>query len=317
MENNSKQDSPWYAKSYDTDRLVQKIMPSGKNILTKNYDAEGFFKNALGPIINKPLWVKQAIYLELREDIKKLSSIDLLEELDKNDLLQLYVPRLSIIGMKIVNEKEFAKSQNISVDIMMFLKSIDNKKNVIDLCEANQQSLKQLSKAIIISEENGFIEPIRSNQIISIFKFIADKLDIGDLAVRLNLVTAEELSFARFSISEMNKTFDIGESTKIEDILVRMNYISKEQLANILLLKEASDLIFENQMKNTSPEMEILQENIDMLLYEKSKVEEELKAVQPLIASRDRRIRELEEELNKYKQLCENNQQNKSFFNKL
>jgi hypothetical protein len=316
MPDKLQKEHPWYAKSYDTDSMIKKILPDGK-LLTKHYDAEGFFKNIVESIISKPLWVKQAIYIELRDDIKNKSSLELIEALDKNDLLQLYTPVRSVLGHKIFNENDFASNNNVSPEMVNLLSHIDNRKNVIDLCYANQCTLKHFSELIIEAHENGYIENIRSKQIFAIFNYLAGQIDIGQLLVKLNKITPEQLSFANYSISEMNKTFEVSETNTLEEVLIRMNYIDKDRINSLLLLKEASEIKFEKLDDITKPDIDLMQENMDILTIEKARIEAELEAYKPLMESKDRRIKELEQELLEYKKLYQEAQKSSGFFNKL
>lgn len=316
MSNDNSQQSSWYSKTYNTDAIISKLMSN--DILNKNYDAEGFFKHLIKSIVNKPLLVKQAIYLELRDDIRRMSSVELLEALDKNDLLQLYMPKVTLLGKKVIADRAYANSLNLSMEMIYFLQQIDGEKNVIDLCYANNWTLKHFASIIIKSEEMGFVEHIRSNQIINVFKYLADELDLCTLLVRLNKITEDQLSFALFSLDEMKKNFD-DDKTTVEDVLVRMNYITRDKINNILVLKKASELVFESTTNECSEEMEVMQENLDIIMSEKQQIQKELEAFKPLLEAKDRRIKELEEELSKYKELNATNKNpaNQSIFKKI
>lgn len=321
MANNEEISNAWYSKSYDTDTFLKNVLVNSADVLGKSYDTDTFFKSLLGNIVDKPFWVKQALFLELRDDIKKMTSVELLDVLDKNDLLQLYVPALSTLGKKVLEDKEYAKSINLSLDTTTLLQQIDGKKNVIDQCYTCCWTLKQFSRLIIDAEEKGFIQPIRSSQIINVFKFIADEIDIGTLLLKLNKITADQLSFASYTHQESQKAFTDEENTTLEDVLIRLNYVGKDQLNSLLVLKKASEVIFENetvQAANKSLEIESLHESLEIMTSEKQIMQEQLEQVQPLIELKDRKIKELEEELAKYKEeLLKYQQSSKSIFNKL
>ena len=75
-----------------------------------------------------------------------------------------------------------------------------------------------------------------------------------------------------------------------------------------------------NPSETTSIDMDELQETLDLITTEKKNlIEEQLQQVKPLIEAKDRKIKELEEELEKYKQelyKCQKNN-NKCFWSKL
>ncbi|MEW5820729.1 MAG: hypothetical protein AB1782_11100 [Cyanobacteriota bacterium] len=298
MSGPNSQDTPWYGKSYDTDHLIKKFIPSG-DLFNKTLDRT-FFRSLLENITEKPYWVKQAIYLELRDDIKQMTNVDLLEAIDKNDLLQLYVPKLSTLGKKCLEDKGYAASLQLSEIMKRFLYQVDGHKNVVELCCSNRWNLKQFADIIIEAEEKGFVEHIKSNQILNVFKYIADELDIGTLLVRLNKITPDQLSFAEFTMNESNKAFAGDEETTLEEVLIRVNYVTKDQLNSLLVLKKASTIVAASE-QNTQADVEVLQESLEIITSEKQKVEDQLKEFKPLLDAKDRRIKELEAELEKLK----------------
>lgn len=310
-------DTPWLGRSYDTDKIFERIISSSE-FLNKSYDPSQFFKNLVNNITNKPYWVKQALFLELRDDIKRMTSIELLEAIDKNDLLQLYAPKTSSLGQKLINEPSFAASMNLSPMALSLIKQADGNKNVIDLCYDNKWPLKLFAQLIIEADSKGIIEEIRSKQILFIFKYIAEEISLSDLLVKLNKITIEQLSHASYTLNQSQSAFDSLESTSIEEVLVRLNYIDKEKLNSLLVLKQASEIVFEGSNDpGSSLQLEGLQESINILASEKQMVEDQLQALQPLLEAKDRRIQELEEELEKYKIELSKCQKNTSIMSKL
>ena len=81
---NSQESTPWIGKTIDTDKLIKNIIPSG-DFLNKSFDTDSFFRSLVSSLTDKPFWVKQALFLELRDDIKRMTNVELLEALDKND----------------------------------------------------------------------------------------------------------------------------------------------------------------------------------------------------------------------------------------
>lgn len=321
MANIDDKNSSWYAKTYDTDAFLKNILTNSADVLGKTYDTDTFFKTLLNNIVDKPFWVKQALFLELRDDIKKMTSVELLDVLDKNDLLQLYVPTLSTLGKRVLQDAEYAKSIHLSDDMTNLLQQMDGKKNVIDQCYTCCWTLKQFSVLIIDAEEKGYIQPIRSSQIINVFKYIADQMDIGTLLLKLNKITPDQLSFAGYTHQESQKAFMEEENTTLEDVLIRLNYVGKDQLNSLLVLKKASEVIFEQDVvrqANNKLELESLHESLEIISAEKQFMQDQLDQVKPLLDIKDRKIKELEEEIKKYKEELDKYQKSsKSIFDKL
>lgn len=304
MTNINEETTSWMGKTIDTDAFVKQIIYS--EFLNKSYDTDTFFKNLLERLLTKPIWVKQAIYMELRDDIKKISNLELLETLDKSDLLQLYIPIRSEFGEKVLADNEYIQSLNLSRDILIFLKRINGIKNVIDICYESSWTLKYVSQLIIQAEELGLIVEIRSKQILNLFNYIADNIDLGSLLIRMNKLTVEQLTTANCLISKESKTQN-DENNCLEAILINLGYITGAEINNLMLLKKASEMLFTDEPQRPSEEIEILHENISIM-------SEAIKNFRPLLEAKNRKIKQIEAELKLYKQEMEKLQQNKQSF---
>lgn len=320
MSQDAKNDKkPWYSKSYDTNQLFSPFI-SEDNILNKKYDTDSMFSRLVGEYLNKPLWVKQAIYLEMRDDIKRMSDIELLEELDKNDLLQLYIPTLTTLGINIVKSDNYATQFGISSEEKVVLSTINGQRNVIDLCITHEISLKDLAKFIIKCYENGILYKIRSNRIVYLLKYLADYISFGEYLVKTGKITENQLYEANKKVEEMEKAFGDTSDEGLVNVLTRLGYIQEDVINNLLVLKKASLLQLEDSLNGapTSKEMASLQESIDILIDQKNSLEGELEAYKNIIDAKDEKIKLLEDEISRYKQELETAlKSNKSFLSKL
>ena len=269
-------DTPLLARSYDTDKFLKQLIPFTE-ILNKSYDTDSFFRSLIKNLTDKPLWVKQAIYIELRDNIQRMSDMELLNAIDKNDLLQLYVPRLSIVGVKIAKYVNNPQSVNLSDDILNFLKQIDGVRNVIDLCYINKCSLKFFAQLIISLEEEGYIEHFRSDQISNIFRYLADEMDIASLMLRIRKINTVQLA----KIRDKHESMVIlnGPNFKLEDTIVSMNIIDKEFLSNLLVLKEGSDVVFLPAEDSKGLKIEQLHEDFQLMSAENNDVKKRSRSI--------------------------------------
>ena len=70
------------------------------------------FLNFSNHILGFPLWIKQIVFLKLKEDLENSLSEDL-NIINKDDLFQLYSPVISFKGEKELETREHELSQNL------------------------------------------------------------------------------------------------------------------------------------------------------------------------------------------------------------
>ena len=317
VENANNTKKSWYSKTYDTNALLEKVLPKN-TILNKTYDTDSLFKGIVEDLTNKPLWIKQAIYLELRDNIKQMSSIDLLEELDKNDLLQLYVPTLTTLGKSVCNNDELAVKFNLTLEQKSLLKSVNGIQNIVDLCMTNNITLQKIAAIILKSFDDGFINQVKSIKIKYLLQYISGEIDPGKYLLKTEKISDAQLKEAQQKWEKLKDTFDDPEEQCLEEFLANLGYVDKSEVNRLLVIKQASTTQFDSSVVSSKQRTASLQQDIDILIEEKNSLEQDIQTFQDIIKAKNEKISHLESELKQ----CKNNledlkKQKSSFFSKL
>ncbi|MGD9580569.1 MAG: hypothetical protein AB7V50_04295 [Vampirovibrionia bacterium] len=240
-----------------------------------------FFDNVLEKIFELPLWVKQAIFVELKEHIEKETPIGSLESLSKHNLLQLYTPFITPAGKKALNDKEINfnnKSHILNEDVKALLKCAENKNRIIDICQQNNWTISKTCNITVDCIARNLIEPINSNTISSTVNFLAGKIRIGEFLVRTGKITVEQLDMALYSQKYTENT--LNERIYLAQILLNLNYISRNDYENILFLKEYGNELytmkFNNNITNINENINNLKNEIASLKSERVKLRENI-----------------------------------------
>lgn len=233
-----------------------------------------YFDIILRNIFELPIWVKQAIFVELKENLLEQSAFVKIDTTSKHNLLQLYRPVLTQNGLKALKEK----NPNLTVDILNFLQYAEKKLRIIDICQQNNWTLAKCCENIADSIDLFFIEPIYSSQLACTMYFLAGKIRIGEFLVRTGKITVEQLDMALYSQKYTEGT--LGERIQIGQILVNLRYITPEDYENILFLKhygeELYTMSFNDSIDDMNEHIKNLGVEINLLKKEKTQLRENL-----------------------------------------
>lgn len=255
-------------------------------------------------ILNLPFWVKQTLYIELRDDIKKYTDVTKLDNKTKEDLVQSYVLTPSSLGRLYIQRKtsSFTPPQNIDPKHRSLLKSLGLKKTILEVCQENSWSLIQCSKIIVECIEQGLIEPISNNNISNIVYYISGRIRLGEYLLRNNKLSLDQVDKALYTQKEISE--QIGEKTKIGELLVNLGFINESDKEEILNLKENSknvcDLVDETlELKAKMREMQL---QIESLQFENEGYKQDLVDYQEELVNQSMVIAQLELDLPRKKQ---------------
>ncbi|MEW5819455.1 MAG: hypothetical protein AB1782_04635 [Cyanobacteriota bacterium] len=225
-----------------------------------------YFDNVLDKIYELPLWVKQAIYAELKEHIQSRSPICALDTISKHNLIQLYTPFITQAGIKVLSKDDTSliiDKSKITNEVISLLTNAKNKLRIIDICQKNTWTLSQACKTITDCIDLNLIEPIASNSLSSTIYFIAGKIRIGEFLVRTGKISVEQLDMALYSQKYTEDS--MGERIYLAQILLNLGYISPRDYENIIFLKDYGNELYTEAFNENISEMT---NNVDNLKQE-------------------------------------------------
>lgn len=226
------------------------------------------FNKILEVIRSLPLWVLQSLYVEIDGLLEDKGNKTHLKELDRTDLLQLFIPTPTMLGEKITDPLyQNSYLGKFDEKCVKLLKLAVEENNLIDICLCNQWTLKECCKVLLKCLDNHYIENTISSNMLTTMLFISGKIMTGEFLIRKNLLTKNQLEWALQIQGDMNNTFD--NKNKIIDVLINLNYIKKDVIDDYLSLKELAQGTFDIP-DNTKPYIKRIDEleNIEKTLKE-------------------------------------------------
>lgn len=186
-----------------------------------------------------PLWIKQVIYAQLRNELETTLSKATLDAFGPEHTLQLWKPELTHSGQ---HELERPSGQYDQHTLRMLHLS-RFKKDVVFITILNNWSLEECAKILNHAIERELILPPRSVIINSTIQFILGHIRLGEYLVKIERLTVEQLEQALGTQRAIEEA--MGERTGIANVLINLGYIRKEDSEAILFLKEESKRNFQ------------------------------------------------------------------------
>ena len=183
-----------------------------------------FLKNFLNKISNFPNWMKEIIYIQLSTEI------------DNNNFaynFATYSPTLTYKGKCEIE----LKNSGFDSNIYNIFSAISNNQTISEIALNTYLSMEEVSKYILFGIEQGYIEKPQNTEILNLIEFISGKIRTGEYFANCKSITKDQLTKS-IEISTEQKDLKFGQ------ILVNNKLISKENLANVLNLKEESQKRF-------------------------------------------------------------------------
>lgn len=224
---------------------------------------EAQFKQMLEDLSSLPLWVKEAVYVHLGEDLKNFTDTNTLKNMTAKDSLFLYIPRLTRIGQNYLENLKFEQG-SVDKRYLAFIKSVKKQSNMLDISRDNGWTMKMTCFYVIKSWEKNIILPTYSKNIYALVRFLAGDIDLGDYLVRLGRITREQLNW----VVSMNKSgmmaLDDAEKSAYEDIFVNLGYVATGEIVQLKkLVKFAnSKNVFDNPSSMLLVKVRQLQEKL-------------------------------------------------------
>lgn len=197
------------------------------------------FDELMRQINHLPLWVKQVIYAQIRQELEMTLSPSTLQAFSPEHTLQLWVPEVNRRG---ILEMEKA-AQRPSLPILKLLHRVQQKRNVIGITILNGWSLAQCAAALAQALTLNLLEVPPSTVISGTIDYLAGRIRLGEYLVKINRLTIDQLDQALRTQRAIEEA--MGERVGIANVLINLGYIKKEDSESILFLKAESRKSFE------------------------------------------------------------------------
>lgn len=198
--------------------------------------SENSYSEFMENLYKFPLWIKQAIFINLSNDLKKYLSQDFISA-QQDELFHVYHPRLSERG-----EHELVSHESDwDDDIYMFLNCCKNNMNLVEIALAGQFSMEEMAKAFNFCIEQKYFSEDIPMLISSLAGFIAGKYRTGEYFIRAGKMTIEDLEKALARQQELQEK---GKHAFIAELMVQMGIIKEKDMKSIMLIKDEASKRF-------------------------------------------------------------------------
>ncbi len=187
------------------------------------------FKMFLNKFLSYPLWVKQAVYYRLWQNMSE-NNCDKYIINNPDGLFALHVPTLTFLG----KQELWDKKSGLDNNIYNFLKYIHSGYTILEIALNMFLSVEEVAKLYILCIEQNYIEIATYPEIRAMSEFIAGKIKTGEYFLKNGSIEIDQLDYA---LAEQRKYDDRGEHFLIGKILIRLGYITEETVKTLFRLK--------------------------------------------------------------------------------
>ncbi len=178
-----------------------------------------------------PLWVKQVLYVKLKEDMQKHNCVEFLDK-SSDKLLALYSPLLTYAG----KDELLKKNAGLDANIYTFLKLCSADYTILDISLNMFLTMEETSKYFMFCIEQGYVERPESNEIYAMAGFISGKFKTGEYFQSnktLSMMQVQE------GLSEQKKIDSYGgKHLKFLEVLDTIGLLKEDDYKIIFLLQE-------------------------------------------------------------------------------
>jgi hypothetical protein len=183
-----------------------------------------------------PLLAKQVLYAQLRTDLEVAFSKSTLEAFGPDDILQLWVPRLTTQGRRHLDQSRGQSASDFPLVRLLDLVTYD--KPIIHICILNYWTLEQCSILLREAIDQSLLHEPHSVIIDATISYLANKTRLGEFLVKIGKLTTDQLDQGlrtqQYILTAM------GEKTGIANVLINLGYITQQDTESILFLKQES-----------------------------------------------------------------------------
>ncbi len=240
------------------------------------------FKLFVNKLLAYPLWVKQAVYYRLYQNMKEnYCESYIIKNID--NIFAMHIPTLTFQG----KNELWDKAGGLDSNIYNFLKYVHSEYNILEIALNMFLSIEEVAKYYIFCLEQNYIEAPEADEIYAMAGFIAGKFPTGDYFLKNGTITIDQFDAA---IAEQKRMDDRGQHELIGKILVRLGFITEESVKTLFRLKSDAKKRFVldpdiypsieepvNDIKKLETELEALKKENQALKHSMAKIVEMVK----------------------------------------
>ena len=234
------------------------------------------FKIFVTKILALPIWVKQIIHFQIREDLRRTFKNQPVD-VDPMYLFQSFRPRITYNGsIELENRNKMHEET-----LYTFLNAAKENKSIIDITLDSFLTLAEVAKLYIIAMENEYISPPMSKIIHAQAEFYSGTIRTGELLLKIGRISIDQLDTAVRRQAQLRAK---GKNILIAEVIAELGYIEKDAIISMLIMKEEAKkrFIFNVQLNaqdDADADVIKLKKQIEKLAYENNYLKTKLKAI--------------------------------------
>ena len=190
------------------------------------------FKLIIQEIFTLPVWIKQIIYMELKEQLENSSMKSCMDIARKDHCLQFFIPKLTYTG----NKELGCRTKNLSENVYLFLECVSQNISIVEIAIKNNWNLCDCSNYFIEAMEADLVAKPSSDFIKGTALYMSGKIRLGEYFIKINKITIEQVNEALKKQKQLEES--LGDRPGLAEILISLNFLSRKDTEGILLLKE-------------------------------------------------------------------------------
>ncbi len=192
---------------------------------------KNIFDSYLEKVIDLPLWVRQVIYVKLKENMQKLHCVEFLDKSSGN-MFSLYIPVLTFSGAQELKNKNCG----LDVNIYNFLQMCSDGYSILDISLNMFLTMEETAKYFMFCVEQNYIELPESDEVYAMAGFISGKFKTGEYFEKNKRLSFKDVQAALEEQKKINESAD--KHLKYLDVLDVMGLIDKDDYEIIFMLQE-------------------------------------------------------------------------------
>lgn len=193
--------------------------------------ANTIFESFLDKVSEFPFWVKEIIYIKLREEFEQayLSEADMHAPIE--EAYQAYKPLLTYAG-----KKELAERNNQEDEaVYRFLKIAQEESSIAEITLRNFWTLENTAKVNVHCIQKEYVQKPTSPKVVATALYIAGRIKIGEYFKRIGKITIDELDVA---IRKQKELESQGKQVHFAEVLISLGYITEQETKAVIYIKD-------------------------------------------------------------------------------
>lgn len=194
-------------------------------------EKKNIFVTFLEKFVSLPLWIKEVLYIHLKEDMEKYAIGT--SQLDKSDLYQYYLPTLTYIGKKELSSRD----NDHEPKVYKFLEGAAQGLNALEITLNNYWTLEETAILNMLCIEKEYVSSPSTVYANAMALYFSGKIRIGEYFKRIGQVNVDQLDMA---IRKQKELEAAGQKAGMASVMINLGLVSEEDTKNILYMKDES-----------------------------------------------------------------------------